>query len=115
VKVSDLILLNHDGEPVGGNTSRPPNAADFQIHVVLHRRRSHINAACHAQSIYDKAWTTFAKQLDMANQDVTIFYREAQAVNPEFGGVFLKKEVSERLGGFLGAKGKAVDCETMGY
>ncbi|KAF7593022.1 hypothetical protein BBP40_012109 [Aspergillus hancockii] len=94
--------------------SRPANAAGIQIHRVLHRRYPHVNAACHAHSKYGKAWSTFAEPLDMVNRDVTIFYGEAQAVYPEFGGVVLKKEESERLGLFLEEKGKPLILRNHG-
>ncbi|OOF93356.1 hypothetical protein ASPCADRAFT_516990 [Aspergillus carbonarius ITEM 5010] len=114
VKVSDLILLNHAGEPVGGNRSRPANAAGFQIHGVLHKMYPQVNAACHAHSKYGKAWSTFAKPLDMINQDVTMFYGDAQAVYPEFGGVVLETEESLRLGRHLGTKGKLLILRNHG-
>lgn len=112
--MSDLILLNHDGEPIGGNTSRPANAAGFQIHGALHKKYPHVNAACHAHSKFGKAWSTFAKPLDMINQDVAMFHGEAQAVYPEFGGVVLKQEESKRLAGFLGPKGKLLILRNHG-
>ncbi|RAL04521.1 arad-like aldolase/epimerase [Aspergillus ibericus CBS 121593] len=114
VKVSDLILLNHAGEPVGGNRSRPANAAGFQIHGVLHKMYPQVNAACHAHSKYGKAWSTFAKPLDMINQDVTMFYGDAQAVYPEFGGVVLETEESLRLGRHLGNNGKLLILRNHG-
>ncbi|PYH94381.1 class II aldolase/adducin domain-containing protein [Aspergillus ellipticus CBS 707.79] len=114
VKVSDLILLNHAGEPVGGNRSRPANAAGFQIHGVLHKMYPHVNAACHAHSKYGKAWSTFARPLDMINQDVTMFHGDAQAVYPEFGGVVLEREESLRLGSYLGDKGKLMILRSHG-
>lgn len=112
--MSDLILLNHAGEPVGGNRSRPANAAGFQIHGVLHKMYPQVNAACHAHSKYGKAWSTFAKPLDMINQDVTMFYGDAQAVYPEFGGVVLETEESLRLGRHLGTKGKLLILRNHG-
>lgn len=114
VKVSDLILLNEQGKPIGGNLSRPANAAGFQIHSVIHRKYPHVNAACHAHSVNGKAWSTFAKPLDMTNQDVAMFYGDAQAVYKEFGGVVLEPEESERLGGALGPNGKLLILRNHG-
>lgn len=74
----------------------------------------HVNAACHAHSKYGKAWSTFAKPLDMINQDVTMFYGDAQAVYPEFGGVVLEEEESLRLGRHLGDKGKLLILRNHG-
>jgi ribulose-5-phosphate 4-epimerase/fuculose-1-phosphate aldolase len=114
IKVSDLILLDHDGTPVGGNRSRPANAAGFQIHSVIHRKYPHVNAACHAHSINGKAWSTFARSLEMINQDVTMFYGDAQSVYPEFGGVVVEAEESERLGNSLGPHGKLLILRNHG-
>lgn len=114
VKVSDLILLNHNGEAIGGNLARPANAAGFQIHGALHRKYPHVNAACHTHSKFGKAWSTFAKPLDMINQDVTMFYGDAQAVYPEFGGVVLEPEESERLANSLGNNGKLLILRNHG-
>ena len=69
-----MILVNEDGVAVGGNMSRPANAAGFLIHSAIHRARPDVNAACHFHSKYGKAWSTFAQPLEMLNQDVAIFY-----------------------------------------
>ncbi|KAF2136915.1 uncharacterized protein K452DRAFT_279355 [Aplosporella prunicola CBS 121167] len=111
---SDLILLDHTGKPVGGNMSRPANAAGFQIHSVIHRKYPHVNAACHTHSVNGKSWSTFARPLDMINQDVTMFYGKAQRVYGEFGGVVLEEEEGERLGGTLGNEGKLLILRNHG-
>lgn len=80
LKASDMILVDYDGKPVGGNLSMPANAAGFLIHSAVHRARPDVVAACHTHSPYGKAWSTFARPLEMINQDVTYFYGEAQAV-----------------------------------
>lgn len=49
----------------------------------------------------------------MINQDVTMFYG-AQAVYPEFGGVVLRPEESERLASSLGNKGKLLILRNHG-
>ena len=71
LKASDMILVDYDGKAIGGNLSLPANAAGFLIHSA---------AACHTHSPYGKAWSAFAKPLEMLNQDVTYFYGDAQAV-----------------------------------
>lgn len=114
VKVSDLILLNHAGEAVGGNTKRPANSAGFQIHGHLHRRYPHVNAACHAHSVNGKAWSTFARPLDMISQDATMFYGKAQAVYKQFGGVVLDPAEGERLAEALGPEGKLMILRNHG-
>jgi ribulose-5-phosphate 4-epimerase/fuculose-1-phosphate aldolase len=80
LKASDMILVDYDGNAIGGNMSLPANAAGFLIHSALHKARPDVTAACHTHSPYGKAWSAFAKPLEMLNQDVTYFYGDAQAV-----------------------------------
>jgi ribulose-5-phosphate 4-epimerase/fuculose-1-phosphate aldolase len=111
---SDMILVNYDGEPIGGNTSQPANAAGFLIHSAVHKARPDVNAACHTHGKAGKAWSTFAKPLEMINQDVTYFYGEAQAVYTEFGGVVFSEEEGQRLAAALGPKGKGMILRNHG-
>lgn len=107
-----MILVNEDGVAVGGNMSRPANAAGFLIHSAIHRARPDVNAACHFHSTYGKAWSTFAQPLEMLNQDVAIFYG-VQSVYKEFGGVVLKEEESTALARSLG-QGKVMILRNHG-
>ncbi|KAJ5197478.1 hypothetical protein N7449_007957 [Penicillium cf. viridicatum] len=104
--------LNEDGVAVGGNMSRPANAAGFLIHSAINRARPDVNVACHFHSTYGKAWSTFAQPLEMLNQDVAIFYG-VQSVYKEFGGVVLKEEESTALAGSLG-QGKVMILRNHG-
>lgn len=80
LRASDMVLVDYGGRAVGGNTRLPANAAGFLIHSAVHRARPDVVAACHTHSPYGKAWSSFARPLEMLNQDVTYFYGEAQAV-----------------------------------
>src|SRR5436305_10449692 len=57
LKASDMILVNFDGKVIGGNRSRPPNAAGFLIHAAVHKARPDVHAVCHAHTTYGKAWS----------------------------------------------------------
>ena len=46
MRVSDLILVNHDGEVVYG--SQPVNRAAFCIHAAIHQARPDVISAAHA-------------------------------------------------------------------
>lgn len=46
ISVSDLILVNEDGQVVIGD--EPINAAAFAIHSEIHKARPDVHAACHA-------------------------------------------------------------------
>lgn len=39
LKASDMILVDYDGKAIGGNMSRPANAAGFLIHSAVHKAR----------------------------------------------------------------------------
>ncbi|KAH7153596.1 class II aldolase/adducin N-terminal, partial [Dactylonectria macrodidyma] len=114
MKVSDLILLNHKGEAIGGNTSKPANTAGFQIHSHIHDAHPHVNAACHAHSINGRAWASFGKRLDMLHQDACNFYGEAHQVYQDFGGVVLDPKEAERLAATLGPRGKGLILQNHG-
>lgn len=114
LKASDMILVDYDGKPVGGNMSRPANAAGFLIHSAVHKARPDVHAACHTHSPYGKAWSTFAKPLEMLNQDVTYFYNDAQAVYKDFGGVVLNAEEGDKLAAALGPNGKGMILRNHG-
>ncbi|KAK1807584.1 hypothetical protein LTR12_018070 [Friedmanniomyces endolithicus] len=114
LKASDMILVDYDGKAIGGNMSRPANAAGFLIHSAVHKARPDVTAACHTHSPAGKAWSTFARPLEMLNQDVTYFYGSAQAVYPDFGGVVFTAEEGERLAAALGPQGKGMILRNHG-
>ncbi|EEU37350.1 uncharacterized protein NECHADRAFT_97089 [Fusarium vanettenii 77-13-4] len=111
---SDMVLVDYDGKAVGGNMSRPSNAAGFLIHSALHKARPDVNAACHAHTIYGKAWSTFGRPLEMINQDACVFYGKAQAVYEDFGGVVFDEDEGKRLAEALGPDGKVMTLTNHG-
>lgn len=114
LKASDMILLDYAGGAIGGNTSRPANAAGFAIHAAVHKARPDVVAACHTHSKYGKAWSTFGMPLEMLNQDVCYLYGDAQAVYNDFSGVVFSEEEGARLSAALGPKGKALILRNHG-
>ncbi|KAF2864484.1 putative aldolase [Piedraia hortae CBS 480.64] len=114
LKASDMVLVDYAGKAVGGNMSRPANAAGFMIHSAVHKARPDVVAACHTHSPAGKAWSAFGRRLEMINQDVTYFYGEAQAVYEECGGIVLDKEEGEKIARALGGKGKGVILRNHG-
>ncbi|GAV52016.1 hypothetical protein ZYGR_0AF04880 [Zygosaccharomyces rouxii] len=101
IKVSDLVHVNANGQILSDGNQSSINAAGFRIHAELHRARPDVNAACHAHTVYGKAWAAFGKKLDMINQDACIFYN-CHAVYDSFGGVVFEKEEGKRLARALG-------------
>jgi ribulose-5-phosphate 4-epimerase/fuculose-1-phosphate aldolase len=99
MKVSDLILVNEEGEVVEGE--QPINAAAFAIHSAIHRRRPDVHAACHAHSVHGKAFSAFGRELSLYTQDSCRFYK-SHGVYKQFGGVVLASEEGERIADALG-------------
>jgi len=114
LKASDMILVDYDGNAVGGNMSRPANAAGFLIHSAVHKARPDVHAACHTHSRYGKAWSAFARPLEMINQDMCYLYGSAQAVYEDFGGVVFSEEEGARLAAALGPEGKGLILRNHG-
>ncbi|KAI4918874.1 hypothetical protein J4E85_009663 [Alternaria conjuncta] len=110
IRVSDLILVNEEGEVVHGD--QPINAAAFAIHSAIHRRRPDVHAACHAHSVHGKAFSAFGRQLDMITQD-SIRFHKSHGVYNQFGGVVLASEEGERIADALG-DGKAAILQNHG-
>lgn len=110
ISVSDLILVDEDGNVVMGD--EPINAAAFAIHSEIHKARPNIHAACHAHSVYGKAFSAFGRELDMMTQDSLRFYK-SHSVYPQFGGVVFDREEGQRIAQHLG-DGKAIILQNHG-
>lgn len=100
LKASDMVLVNHDGDVVGGSML-PVNKAGFMIHSHVHAARPDVIAACHTHSTYGKAYSTFGKPIEMLNQDACIFYNN-HSVYSSFGGIVLNGEEGEHIAQAIG-------------
>ncbi|RSL77694.1 hypothetical protein CEP51_008836 [Fusarium floridanum] len=114
LKASDMILVNYEGVPIGGNMSRPANSAGFFIHSAVHKARPDVVAACHTHSPHGMAWSAFGRPLEMLTQDAAYLYGDAQAVYRDFGGVVLTQEEGDRIGAALGPNGKGMILQNHG-
>jgi ribulose-5-phosphate 4-epimerase/fuculose-1-phosphate aldolase len=94
IRVSDLILVNHEGEVVEGDMS--VNGAAFAIHSQIHAARPDVVAAAHSHSIYGKSWSALGRTLDPITQDVCAFYDD-HAVFDDYTGVVLDIEEGKRI------------------
>jgi ribulose-5-phosphate 4-epimerase/fuculose-1-phosphate aldolase len=110
IRVSDLILVNHEGTVVEGEM--PVNGAAFAIHSQVHAARPDVVAAGHAHSIYGKSWSALGRTLDPITQDVCAFY-EDHAVFDDYTGVVLDIEEGKRIAHALG-ENKAVILRNHG-
>jgi len=93
VRVSDLLLVNHDGAIVIGN--KPVNLAGFQIHSAIHKARPEVIGVAHSHSTHGKAWSTLGRFLDPLTQDSAAFYRR-QALS-DFSGVVLEADQAQQI------------------
>lgn len=50
LKASDMILVDYEGKAIGGNMSRPANAAGFLIHSAVHKARPDVVAGIVSKS-----------------------------------------------------------------
>ncbi len=101
IRVSDLILVNHEGEVVHG--SRPVNRAAFVIHSAVHAARPDAMAAAHAHSLYGKAWSSLGRPLDPITQDACMFYEDHTVVTEGGGAIVLDPSAGKALAQGLGA------------
>lgn len=105
MKVSDLLLVNHQGEVIEGEGLL--NGAAFTIHSAIHKARPDVVAAAHAHSVYGKSWSSLRRPLDPITQDACAFYND-HALFEDFGGVVLDGDEGERLVSALGGKKAAI-------
>ncbi|MDQ0622611.1 class II aldolase/adducin family protein [Paraburkholderia graminis] len=110
IRVSDLLLVNAQGEIVVGDG--PVNQAAFAIHAAIHEARPDVIAAAHTHSLYGKAWSTLGRTLDPLTQDSCAFY-EDHALFDDFRGVVLDTGEGSRIAASLGTH-KAVILKNHG-
>lgn len=110
ITVSDLLLVDSDGEVVVGD--RPVNRAAFCIHSQVHKARHDVVAAAHAHSIYGKSFAALGMLLEPITQDACAFY-EDHSLYAEYGGVVNDTEEGRRIGVALGPN-KAVILQNHG-
>jgi ribulose-5-phosphate 4-epimerase/fuculose-1-phosphate aldolase len=99
IKVSDLLLVSHEGEVVHGD--RPVNAAAFAIHSQVHAARPDAVAAAHSHSTFGRAWSTLGRRLDPLSQDACAFYNDHELFD-DYTGVVLDVEEGKRIAHALG-------------
>ena len=106
IRVSDLILVNHEGDVVEGD--RPVNRAAFVIHAAVHAARPDVIAAAHDHSVYGKAWSSLGRPLDPITQDACVFFEDHAVVSEGAGVVVLETEAGKALAAGLGPHKAAI-------
>ena len=105
IRVSDLILVNHDGDIVEGDGML--NGAAFAIHSRIHKNLPHVTAAAHTHSLHGKAFSSLGRPLDPITQDACAFYDD-HVVFDDFTGVVLDTSEGDRIAAALGSKKAAI-------
>ena len=105
MRVSDLLLVNHDGEVVEGQGLL--NGAAFTIHSHIHKAHPRVTAAAHSHSLYGKSWSSLGRLLDPITQDACAFYDD-HVVFDDFTGVVLEMGEGERIAAALGDNKAAI-------
>lgn len=104
IKVSDLILVDHEGNVVEGD--QPVNRAAFCIHSQVHLARPDVIAAAHAHSLHGKAFSSLRILLDPLTQDACAFF-EDHGLYEDYRGIVNDIEEGRRIAAALGSS-KAV-------
>ncbi len=105
IKMSELLLVNHDGEILEGDGIL--NAAAFAIHSGIHKARPDVMAAAHSHSVYGKTWSSLGRKLDPLTQDSCAFYNDHVVFN-DFTGVVLDPSEGKRIAKDLGQNKAAI-------
>ncbi|MFD1545287.1 class II aldolase/adducin family protein [Nonomuraea guangzhouensis] len=110
VRVSDLILVNHEGKVVEGRY--PVNEAAFAIHSQVHQARPAVVAAAHSHSVYGRALSALGRVIEPITQDACAFYGDVSLFD-DYTGVVTDLEEGKRIAAALGGN-KAVVLRNHG-
>ena len=95
VKISNLILVNHDGEVVKGEYA--VNQAGFVLHAAIHAAHPDILAMCHAHTVYGAAYASLGRPLAPISQDACAFFEDHVVIGDEAGQVAVERDAGENI------------------
>ena len=81
MRVSDLVLVDHEGNLLEGDRLAV-DPVGVLLHAAVHRARPDVIGVCHAHSTYGSAWSAFGRPVDPITQDTAVFF-EQQAIITE--------------------------------
>ncbi|MFG5410410.1 class II aldolase/adducin family protein [Piscinibacter sakaiensis] len=102
VRVSNLILVDHDGRVREGRHA--VNRAGFVLHAAVHAAHPEIVAMCHAHTVYGTAYAALGRELPPITQDAAAFFEDHRVIRSEAGQV----AVEESAGRSVAAQFKGV-------
>jgi len=103
VRVSNLILADHEGKVVQGRHAL--NRAGFVLHAAVHEAHPDILAMCHAHTLYGTAFAALGKPLAPISQDAAAFFEDHVVIGDEAGQVAVEVKAGHKVANaFKGVK-----------
>jgi ribulose-5-phosphate 4-epimerase/fuculose-1-phosphate aldolase len=103
VRISNLILVDHEGRVVEGDYA--VNRAGFVLHAAVHEAHPEIVAMCHAHTEYGTAFSTLGQPLLPISQDAAAFFEDHVVIGDEAGQVAVEVKAGHRVANaFAGVK-----------
>jgi ribulose-5-phosphate 4-epimerase/fuculose-1-phosphate aldolase len=99
IRVSNLVLVAHDGTIVDGKG--PINHSAFVIHSRIHAARPDVISVAHAHSVHGVAIASLGCNLRPINQNACAFFEDCVLFD-EYSGPVLALEEGERIAQTLG-------------
>lgn len=100
VRVSDLILVDHDGKVLEGKWA--VNRAGFVLHAAIHQANPSIVASCHAHTTNGMAWAALGRKLDPITQTAASFYQDHALITEEAGAVVVQRDAGINVANAFG-------------
>ncbi|MFE6634021.1 class II aldolase/adducin family protein [Streptomyces tendae] len=110
IAVSDLVLVNSEGQVVEGG--HHVNQAAFTVHSQVHAARPDVVAVAHCHSVHGRALSALGELLEPITQESCAFY-EDHALYDSYSGVSVDAEEGRRIARVLGS-GKALVLRNHG-
>lgn len=111
MRVSDLILCDHEGNVVYGG--HHVNRAAYVLHAAIHQARPDVVAAAHSHSPYGKSFSSLGIPLAPLTQDACAFYDDHVVIAEQGGAVVFEVEAGKEFASKFG-DGKAAIHQNHG-
>ncbi|OZI38428.1 class II aldolase/adducin family protein [Bordetella genomosp. 10] len=95
VRVSDLLLVDHEGTVLEGSWA--VNRAGFVLHAAIHEANPHLVASCHAHTTHGMAWAALGRPLDPITQTAACFFEDQALITEEAGAVVVERSAGQAV------------------
>ncbi|SDV50254.1 class II aldolase/adducin family protein [Chitinasiproducens palmae] len=106
VRVSDLLLVDHEGTVLEGSWA--VNRAGFVLHAAIHEANPHLVASCHAHTTNGMAWAALGRPLDPITQTAACFYEDHALIAEEAGAVVVERDAGRTVAQAFGSNKAAI-------